>query len=209
LLVNDVRIQLVQLGRLMRAIRIRFLAPTSPYLRKTGDGRLMTHERIERWPGANEWIEFISDGVLTLRHETLGKTLLFFLEVDRGTEPLSTRGKRRACMQVKFDNYQKFFRGAGYKRYENVCDSALRGFRVLVITTTDVRLAALCRLLREVPSSDFVWLTTRNQLIERGCWAPIWTMASRSDDSPLSILGSQTPRPCPGPSELANAGRRT
>ncbi len=120
-------------------------------------------------------------------------TLLFFLEVDMGTETIASRRPGGGDVRQKIVVYQSCFRGGLYKRYEPILGARLRGFRVLVLAHTSSRLAALCRLVRETPPSDFVWLTDQERMFSQGIWAPIWARGGHIDSPPQSILGTEMP----------------
>ena len=101
--------------------------------------------------------------------------------------------------QQKLLNYQLLFDSERYRRCESILQCPLRGFRVLFLTIHPGRLAALCRLVREMPPSDFVWLTDRSRMAATAIWAPIWVRGGRDTEPPDSILGTQMPDPCPPP----------
>jgi len=203
LLVNDFRTQSVQLKRVVPVLTIRFFSAMSPLLPRGSDDRPLVHERIDCDDGLDDEIEFVPDGVVAMTHAELRKTLLFFLEVDRDTEPLNSTRRDRRGLRQKILSYQRYFAIQQYKRYEKIMKSKLRGFRLLILTETSTRLAALCRLVRALPPSDFVWLTDRERLLMEGLWAPIWALGGKVSEPPQSILGSKMPNPCLSPASLA------
>jgi hypothetical protein len=76
-----------------------------------------------------------------------GKTLLFPLEVDCGTETLSSPQRDMTDIRQKILNYQWYFQNLKYKRYEAIFETShLRGFHLLFLTKTAGRLAALSKL---------------------------------------------------------------
>ena len=86
LLVNDLRVQLVQMRQVVPAVTVTFLSPPSPFLERTHDDRPVVRESFQVEGDAERRIEFTPDGVFGVAHAVLGKTLLFFLEVD-GSSP--------------------------------------------------------------------------------------------------------------------------
>jgi hypothetical protein len=193
---------LVQLQRFLPAVAVRYFGQSACCSDEDPGSVDSVHERFNP-EEAGDMIEFTPDAVFSLTHRELEKTLLFFLEADRATEPLtSARGGGRGIYS-KVAAYQAYLRVGQYKRYEDVLRTKLRGFRLLLLVDGATRLAALCRLVRETPPSDFIWLTSREQLIQSGCWAAIWTVGGRMTDPLQSILGTKMPQPCPTPSELA------
>ena len=147
--------------------------------------------------------EFIPDCVLAVQDREAGKTSLFFLEVDLGTESLVSLRHRGKDIQEKVTNYQAYFRGKEYKRYEQLWGTPLRGFRLLFLAGSAPRMVDLCRLTENTPPSDFIWLTDRESMLSRGMWAPIWVRGGHVGTPLQSILGSRAPSPSPLPSALS------
>ena len=146
-------------------------------------------ERVHTKKSQKEVIEFIPDGVFSIRNEEISKTLLFFIEVDMGTETIASMDRETKDIRQKILNFQTLFHSSHYKRYEHIFDSKLNGFRLLFLTNTISRKAALCRLVREMPPSDFIWLTDQERMFSQGASAQIWARGGRYDDPPQSILG--------------------
>ena len=120
-------------------------------------------------------------------------TLLFFLEVDMGTEPLARSASTGRDIRGKILNYQRCFRQSQYKRYEKVFGAALRGFRLLFLTHNESRLQSLCRQVQKMPPSDFVWLTDEARMTSQGVHATIWARGGQLDSPLQSILGNEMP----------------
>jgi len=133
--------------------------------------------------------EFRPDGVFTITDKKTKKTLLFFLEVDMGTETLSSANRNHKDLRQKITNYQDVFRTKRYKRCEKNFDAKLKGFRLLFLANTATRLTALCRLVQETPPSDFVWLTDANSMFSRGLPANIWVRGGQNNSLAESIIG--------------------
>jgi len=191
LLTNWFRIHLQALEKSPHSLQTDFLAPTSPFLAKLPNGHLPVYDRIEEGEGGDRWEEFIPDGVFTIRHaqENAGRSLLFFLEVDMGTEPLAAPEKGGRDLRQKILNYQSYFRSQRYKRYEEYWKSRFSGFRLLFLANTKAREAAISRLVQEIPPSDFIWITGQQRMFEKGLGAPIWVRGGRDQNAPQSILG--------------------
>ena len=149
------------------------------------------------------FVEFEPDGVFSITDTQASKSVLFFLEVDMGTEPLvSHRGPSKGVRQ-KIAAYQAYFRGHCYKRYDHLWEACFRGFRLLFLANTGSRTMSLRKLAAETPPSDFIWLTDRQSMLSHGVWAPIWLKGGQRDASCRSILGSRSPSPSPRPGDLA------
>ncbi len=202
LLASDFRVQLAQMVRVSPALSIRFFSSASPQLPGAREYRPLVRERIPAADGRSDDIEFTPDGVFAITHKERNKTLLFFLEVDMGTEPReSPRNPQRAVRQ-KIVNYQTYFRLERYRRYEKTLRCALRGFRLLFLTATTTRLMALSRLVRNTPPCGFIWLTARDNMLSQGVWAPIWVRGGDGVKPLQSILGTALPNPCPRPDTI-------
>ena len=93
-------------------------------------------------------------------------------------------------IRQKIINYQWYFESERYKRYEEVFKCNLLGFRLLFLTNTYSRLVALCKLVREMSPTNFVWLTECSRLFPEGVSAKIWAVGGDLDGTQGSILGS-------------------
>lgn len=195
LLLNWFRVFLVELERCCPQFSIRLLAGNSPLIQRGPDGRATRYEEACLTEPGKKTNAFVPDGVFWITHAGRQMTLLFFLEVDMGTEPIASGRSGSLDIRQKILNYQSCFRMRRYERYEQVTGTRLRGFRVLFLAHTAPRLAALCRLVRETPPSDFVWLTDQDHLFARGLHAPIWARGGRIDSPLQSMLGSEMPAP--------------
>ena len=86
LLINEFRVQLMQVDRVVPSLSVRFLSTASPKLYRSSNDRPLIHERFRPREDSHEWVEFTPDGVFAITHTKAGRTVLFFLEVDMGTE---------------------------------------------------------------------------------------------------------------------------
>jgi len=100
--------------------------------------------------------EFIPDGVFTLHSQKEGKTLLFYLEADMGTEGIRGMGINRNTIEQKIINYQLLFAQKIYKRYESIFAANLRGFRVLIVVNSAERKELILRFLQMLANTGFV-----------------------------------------------------
>jgi hypothetical protein len=207
LLLNEFRVQLGQIQQVVPALNARFVSNMSQAAGQVpGCGRVAP---ANPWPAigpGDQSAAMIPDGVFSITDTKGRKTVLFFLEVDMGTENLTSRRQTGSDVQQKIANYQACFRQQQYKvQYEQLWGCGLRGFRLLFLTHSAQRMAALCRLTLAMPPSDFIWTTDRQSIMTNGIWARIWARGGR-DDAPLqSILGSQAPDPAPSPEDLTKA----
>jgi hypothetical protein len=182
LLLNWVRIHLDHIETTAPGLKIRFLAHSSPLLPKEFSS-VSVHSRI------GEVISFKPDAIFSICDSNQGKTLLFFLEVDLGTETLASPKRGLTDIRQKILNYGACFDTLVYKRYERLWNCQLNGFRLLFLTDTSSRMSTLCSLVREMPPSDFIWIAQKDRMFEDGISAEIWARSGRLDTSPQSILG--------------------
>ena len=190
LLLNWFRIHLKEIERVLPRVSIKVLAQNSPFLPKGQDDRLLTTD-CSPVPGSGmKGIVFWPDAVFAIADSAAGKTCLFFLEVDRGTETIASPKRDMTDVRQKIVNYQWYFQSGGYKRYEEVFKTNLRGFRLLFLTSTHGRLVALCQLVQEMKPSNFIWLTECGRLFADGASAEIWAKGGNLRAPQQSILGS-------------------
>ncbi len=50
---------------------------------------------------------------------------------------------------------------------------------------------AICQLVRNMPPSDFIWITEQNKMFKKGLGAEIWWRGGKSDNRPESILSKK------------------
>lgn len=203
-MMSEFRTQLAQIPRIQPEVSLRFLSSTSPFLPMWGNGRPIVYDRFRGRDGYE--FSVVPDGVLGLSHEVLRKTLLLFVEVDTGSEPIESPRGHRGSLWHKVTTYQAYYACDAYKRYEKIWDCQLKRFRVLLLAATRTRAAAISRLLRDVGDSDFILVADRERMLTTGVWAAIWRPGGRLDEPEVSILGSQLPHPYPKP---ASAGFTT
>ena len=202
--VNSFRIQLVQLQRDHPSLSTVFLSPTSVFTPRGQDGKPITSDYVQLAPVGSKPVGFMPDGALSLSDRSRGKTLLFFLEADCGTETIASPTGRMSDVRQKVVLYQAYFGSGRYKRYENLWNCRLRGFRLLFLAPSAPRLAALCRLVQEMPPSDFIWMADQKRMVSHGLGAPIWVRGGRLDRPLESLLGSDPAHPATESSSAAS-----
>jgi len=190
LLLNWFRIHLNQIGNVLTRMSVKFLAHNSPFLPQGTDGRVLITDYSPVPDSGEQGVKFTPDGVFGTCDSIEKKTCLFFLEVDCGTETLASPKRDLSDIRQKIVNYQWYFESKGYKRYEEVFKHKLRGFRLLFLTNTYGRLAALCNLTQEMFPTKFVWLTECGRIFPEGVSAKIWVVGGDLNGPQDSILGS-------------------
>jgi len=187
LLINWFYIHLIQIPQSLPDLTINPHAPS--FLLNHEEKHYDFFKSLIRIETGDGFIEFVPDGIFTICHRGIGKSLLFFLEVDMGTESRASLDRRPKDVRQKISNYQALFRTGHYKRYEEIYKSKYYGFRLLFLINSSSRLVSLCRLIQEMPPSDFIWLTDQERMFTNGVSAEIWARGGRYDDPPRSILG--------------------
>ena len=190
LLLNWFRIHLNQFEQVLPRLTVRVLAYNSPLLPRGPCCHVFITD-YSSVPGSGvQGVKFTPDAVFSTRDSITEKTCLFFLEVDCGTETIASPKRDMTDIRQKIVNYGAYFDRSGYKRYEKVFKCQLHGFRLLFLTNTQGRLVALCKLIQEMQSTDFVWLTEYSRMFPGGVSAEIWARGGDLQAHQQSILGS-------------------
>jgi len=186
LLINWFYIHLIQVEKSIPELSINPHAPGFLINKKDSYGLLDPRIRIE---SDDDFIEFIPDGIFTIWHKGMRKSLLFFLEVDMDTEPMASLDRSPKDIRQKIINYHAIFRNGYYKRFEKIFACKFNGFRLLFMTNTPARSTSISRLVREMPPSDFIWLTNQEEMFSHGLASEIWVRGGEGNRPPQSIIG--------------------
>ena len=187
LAINDVRISL---SHACRNSDIRLLGFIPEYYgQKTPTGGLIKYIKdfvcdVSR-PN-DEPITHTPDAVFALEKNQV--PALFFLEVDRGTEVVGDQNKG-VLKCVKF--YLNYLVSGNYQRYsQDFGCGQFRGFRTLIITTTEKRAENMRAAVSGLPFAEkakkFIWLTDQEQAI-RSIFDSIWRSADHTDQNRYRI----------------------
>ena len=191
LLVNWFFIHLLQIGRDNPRFITHHLTTSSHNLKQGDFQRPFLQERF--------WIDehrkkihiMIPDGVFTIHDRESERSLLFFLEVDMGTETLAKTDRTPGDVRQKIINYQTLFDRKHYKRYEEIFNTKFNGFRLLFLTSQLSTMKAICDLIQEMPPSEFIWVTDQGRMFSHGISAEIWARGAGYDKPPESILSQK------------------
>jgi Replication-relaxation len=198
LLLNWFRISLLQLELLLPILHAKFLSANSPLTPQHPNGKPIISNCT---PTANDKdIWFIPDAAFAIYDEIKNMTCMFFLEVDCGTETIASPKRGPNDVRQKIVNYQSYYGSDRFKRYKQIWTGEFVGYRLLLLTNTASRLAALSKLAQGMPPNDFIWLADQEKLLSEGLHSKIWARGGKQDASPHSILGSI---PYPGPIPVA------
>jgi hypothetical protein len=186
LLINWTRLHLDLMERKASHLKAHFLSPQL-------DQRLYQINLADSYLG----LSLIPDGIFSLSNTQQNKSLLFFLEVDMGTETLSSSRTETKDVRKKILSYQHIFKQRLYKRFENVFQSSFKGFRTLFMADTTTRQKQLCRLTQSIKSTNFIWLTDKESLFSNGISDRIWVKGGEEKEERYSILGPSLAFKCP------------
>ncbi len=181
LLVNWFRIHLQQIDISVPEMKVNYLSPVfqkNDYLQM---------QIVEKDNNKKKIIKLIPDGVFAISKNK--KSLLFFVEVDMGTEVISSQKNSSNNITQKIVNYQTLFWENRYKHYEEVFEAKLNGFRLLFLTNTRTRMIKICQLVAKMPPSNFIWLTEQEKMFNYGLSAKIWAKGGHYNNPLQSILG--------------------
>jgi len=190
LLMNWFRIHLEHVQKVLPQWSYHIFTYSSPLLPPGPEMRSILTEYVPSANTKGEMVKFSPDAVFAGKDAQTDKTLLFFLEVDMGTETLARPDRNPGDVREKILNYQAYFRTQKYKRYEKVWGCRFKGFRLLFLTHTQGRLSSLCSLVQQMQPSDFIWLVEQGRMFSKGIAAKIWARGGRIHSDPESILGS-------------------
>jgi hypothetical protein len=130
------------------------------------------------------------DGVFALEHD--GRSALFFVEIDRGTEVVSNPEKGFLKM-LRF--YLIYLRDGGYQRYQRDfgVEKSFKGFRALVVTTSRTRLenmrAAAGRLsFTPAQAKRFIWLSSMDVVLDPEILTSSWIPSDPTEKELYQLL---------------------
>jgi len=189
LLVNWFIIHLLQIERDNSQFAIQHLTPSSHNLKEGSAEKPLLMERFSISESSEDTYTMIPDGVFTITNKDAEKTLLFFLEVDMGTETLAKTKQVSGDIRQKIVNYQMLFHNNHYKRYEKIFNTEFNGFRLLFLANMPARMKAICNLTQEIPPSNFIWVTDQKRMFSHGISAEIWARGGWHEKPAESILG--------------------
>ena len=189
LLVSWFFIHLLQIGRDNPRFITQHLTISSHNLKEGNAEKPFLQERFSADQDQEKVNIMIPDGVFVIHDNESGKSLLFFLEVDMGTETLAKTDRTPGDVRQKILNYQALFHSNHYKRYEIIFNTQLDGFRLLFLNSSFVGMKAICNLAQEMPPSNFIWATDQERMFSYGISAEIWARGGGYEKPAESILG--------------------
>ena len=132
----------------------------------------------------------VPDGAFGLRRGD--RSALFFFELDRGTEVIGNRARGLGRI---ITSYLQALTSQGYRKLAGPLGvtEALRGFRVLIVTSSETRVANVRRLWgavgREQSLSRFIWLAPSTVLSNGNILRAPWLSLDSADPRTYAIGG--------------------
>ncbi|MBK8943689.1 MAG: replication-relaxation family protein [Ignavibacteriae bacterium] len=186
LLINWFRILLKKIESKCSNIKTEFISSTTPFIPLNKNGQPLITENLSL---ENSSVTLIPDGVFYIKSEKQNKSLLFFLEVDMGTESLQNQGFKSNSIATKIQNYQAHFQSKKYLRYQKKWNTIFNGFRLLILTNTTKRKVSISNFINSDSSNDFVWVADQYEMFEKGLGGRIWSRGGKLSIPQESILG--------------------
>lgn len=188
LAINDFRIQLRIESEQAGVSLLGFIPDYFGTLSKSGKISKYAKDSVCDIQNGNAMLSHAPDGVFALSFQTI--PALFFLEIDRGTEPVSDP-QRGVLKAMRF--YMSYLLEGKYRRYcADFGVDGFRGFRLLFVTTTDSRIEAIRRAVigQHMPdkAARFLWLSTFDQIGLNGIFGTKWVSADMQDESMYLML---------------------
>ena len=186
LLLNWFRIHLDHIPLKNPDLTTDFISSTTPFLPLRRNGFPLISERFKI---ENREIDFIPDGVFIITSKEQNMSLLFFLEVDMGTETLNSSSFKSNNIATKIKNYRAYFQSEKYKRYEKKWNTKLSGFRLLFLTNSSKRRNSISNLVSSNELNSFIWVAHQYDMFDKGLGGKIWARGGNIFTSQESILG--------------------
>ncbi len=185
--INDFRIALKQACDTSAVALLGFIPDYFGEKTRKGGVRKYIRDIICDIGSEREEISHTPDGVFAL--EKNGKSALFFLEIDRGTETVSNENKG-VLKSLRF--YVYYLLAGGYQRYsKDFAVESFRGFRSLCVTSSERRLQNIRQatdiLEIQEKAKRFHWITTVERVQKGNIFEPIWVSIDPKDSSSYQI----------------------
>jgi len=191
ILQNWFRLHLVEANRQNKVLFEEIPTNSSLYWKNNAHKKLYYDCQSFKTPKGKE-ITLIPDLVMRTVDRGSGKSLLFFVEIDRGTENLKGPDPTyQGDITGKIINYMYNWGGEIYKLYEQVWKCKFNGFRVLFMANTPKNSTRLCDVVSPLGDRcNFVWITDIEAMFDTGIAGPIWYAGGVRSSYRESILDS-------------------
>jgi hypothetical protein len=191
LLVNWVLISVNEIQEVKDQFKVLFLTTSSHVLKSGSPERPFISEKFFKIASPDQNFMLLPDGVFMISDKNTGKTLLFFLEVDMGTETIVSPSNQSGDLFYKITKYKNLFEHQNFDKYNKFFNYEIKGFRLLFVTSTKSRMLSVSNFVQEIQPSDFIWVTSKSDVLSKGIAAKIWARGGILNKNPESILGEK------------------
>jgi len=130
----------------------------------------------------------IPDGVMCLENPSRKKKALFFIEVDLGSEKITTEKKDQYSLLKKMLVYKEWLQNPKYKDYSRYFGYEFKGFRVLVIMNAESRIEKLKKELYKNNIKKFVCIAEQSEVKVETVLERIWQIPDSQKKEKRSII---------------------
>lgn len=191
LLVNWVLISVTEIQEITGQFKVLVLTNSSHILKSGSPENPFISEKFFKRDSPDQSFILLPDGVFMISDKNTGKTLLFFLEVDMGTETIVSPSHQSGDLNNKVIKYKHLFEHHNFHKYNMFFDYEIKGFRLLFVTSTKSRMLSISNFVQEIKPSDFIWVTSKSDVLSKGIAAKIWARGGILNKNPESILGEK------------------
>jgi len=124
--------------------------------------------------------EIIPDGVACLNRDNA--KALFFFEIYRGTQSLE--GGDRSIKR-KLEAYAAYLEQGLYSNYSELFSYKFRGFRVLIVTSSESYLEKLKNICDKISPSNIFWLALIEHISPDSILKPVWHVSGEVEPKAL------------------------
>ncbi|MFH1851074.1 MAG: replication-relaxation family protein [Candidatus Neomarinimicrobiota bacterium] len=137
---------------------------------------------------ANGKGHIIPDGVMCLENPSRQKQALFFVEVDLGSEKITTTQKDQYSLSEKMLVYREWLHEKRFEKYCEYFKYDFKGFRVLVIMNNESRIQKIRKVLTKQGIKEFIYFAEQSAIMPKAIFEYIWRKTDVADDKKRSIL---------------------
>ena len=142
----------------------------------------------EAWDKLTTKKHIIPDGVMCMENPGRQKRALFFIEVDLGSEKITTTKKDQYSLMKKMLVYKEWLQEKNHSVYGNYFSYDFKGFRVLVIMNNQTRIRKLRKELCKNNIRKFIYITEQTEIKSESILKHIWQIPGTDNKNGYSII---------------------
>lgn len=147
-----------------------------------------SEDKEEAWDKLTTKKHIIPDGVMCMENPSRQKRALFFIEVDLGSEKITTTKKDQYSLMKKMLVYREWLREKNHSPYCKYFDYDFKGFRVLVIMNNQTRIRKLRKELCKNNIRKFIYITEQTEIKSESILKHIWQIPGTDNKNGYSII---------------------